>query len=79
MDGVFDEYEGIVKTLEEIKKSEGGKSGAKAEGLRKKIVDTDFIGTLYLLKHMLYLVCIKQIISSQQSQFFENCSSYQQM
>ena len=58
MDGVFDEYVGIVKTLEEITKSEGGKSGAKAEGLRRKIVDTDFIGTLYLLKHMLPILSV---------------------
>ena len=56
VDGVFDEYAGLVKTMEEIIKTERGKSGAKATGLLKKIMKPDFIGTLYLLKHMLPLL-----------------------
>ena len=51
VDAVFEEYVGIVKTLQELQNDK--KSGALATGLLKKVQAPEFIGTLYLLKHML--------------------------
>ena len=51
VDAVFEEYDGIVKTLKELQNDK--KSGGLATGLLKKIQAPEFIGTLYLLKHML--------------------------
>ena len=51
VDAVYDEYEGIVKTLQEIQF--GRSSGSLAIGLLKKIKYHEFLGTLYLLKYML--------------------------
>ena len=51
VDAVFEEYAGIVKTLKELQNDK--KSGGLATGLLKKIQAPEFIGTLYLLKHML--------------------------
>ena len=51
VDAVYDEYEGIVKTLQEIQFDRS--SGSLAIGLLKKIKDHEFLGTLYLLKCML--------------------------
>ena len=54
VDALYDEYEGVVKTLKEIQTLEGnGTSASKAIGLLKKIKKHEFIGTLYLLKFML--------------------------
>ena len=51
VDAVYDEYEGIVKTLQEIQFDRS--SGSLAIGLLKKIKDHKFLGTLFLLKYML--------------------------
>ena len=51
VDAVYDEYEGIVKTLQEIQFDRS--SVSLAIGLLKKVKDHEFLGTLYLLKFML--------------------------
>ena len=51
VDAAFEEYEGIVNTLKEIQSDRA--SSSLATGLLKKINDYEFLGTLYLLKHML--------------------------
>ena len=51
VDAVFKEYVGIVKTLKELQSDK--KCGALATGLLRKVQAPEFIGTLYLLKHML--------------------------
>ena len=56
VDGVYQEYPGLIKTMEQIRDTVGGSSGATATGLLKKISTPDFIGTLYLLKDMLPLL-----------------------
>ena len=48
---VFDEYKGLVKTLQKIQPDRS--SGSLATGLLQKIKDHEFLGTLYLLKFML--------------------------
>ena len=51
VNAVFDEYEGLVKTLQKIQSDRS--SGSLATGLLQKIKDHEFLGTLYLLKFML--------------------------
>ena len=51
VDAVYDEYEDIVKTLQEIRFDYSSRS--LAIELLKKIKDHEFLGTLYLLKYML--------------------------
>ena len=58
VNGVFDEYVGIRKALEEMQKPLHGKSACLAKGILKKINGHEFIGTLYLLKHFLPVLSI---------------------
>ena len=51
VNAVFDEYEGLVKTLQKIQSDRS--SGSLATGLLQKIKDHEFLGTLCLLKFML--------------------------
>ena len=48
---VFDDYEGLVKTLQKIQSDRY--SGSLATVLLQKINDHEFLGTLYSLKFML--------------------------
>ena len=52
VDAACEEYEGLVTTLREIQATDKC-SGPLARGLLKKITNYEFLGTLYLLKHML--------------------------
>ena len=52
VDAAYEEYEGLVKTLEKIRDTDKA-SGSLAAGLLKKIKNYEFLGTLYLLKDML--------------------------
>ena len=52
VDATYEEYEGLVRSLEKIRDTDKV-SGSLAVGLLKKIRNYEFLGTLYLLKHML--------------------------
>ena len=52
VDATYEEYEGLVRSLEKIRDTDKA-SGSLAVGLLKKIRNYEFLGTLYLLKHML--------------------------
>ena len=52
VDAACEEYEGLITTLREIQATDKS-SGPLAGGLLKKITKYEFLGTLYLLKHML--------------------------
>ena len=52
VDGVYDEYVGLLETLNLLEK-EGGSGGSMAKGFVKKMRSSKFIGMLYTLKVML--------------------------
>ena len=52
VDATYEEYEGLVRSLEKIRDTDKA-SGSLAVWLLKKIRNYEFLGTLYLLKHML--------------------------
>ena len=51
-DGVYDEYAGLLKTLN-ILEGEGGSGGSMAKGFAKTLKSSNFLGVLYTLKVML--------------------------
>ena len=51
VDSVLEEYGGLLQTLRTLK--DDPSSGAMATGLLKKMDSVDFLGVLYILKHML--------------------------
>ena len=52
VDATYEEYEGLVRSLEKIRDTDKA-SGSLVVGLLKKIRNYEFLGTRYLLKHML--------------------------
>ena len=50
VDTAWDEYVGLIKTLQTLSEE---RNGAKAIGILKKIKNIDFIGSLCLFKNML--------------------------
>ena len=50
VDAAWDEYVGLIKTLQTLGEE---RNGAKAVGILKKIKNIDFIGSLCLFKNML--------------------------
>lgn len=52
VEAAYEEYEGIITSLREIEKNDK-KSSSLATGLLKKVLNYEFIGSLYLLKFML--------------------------
>ena len=51
VDAVFEEYEGLINALKVLQSDKS--SGPTATGLLKKINNYEFLGTIYMLKHIL--------------------------